>query len=263
MSKWARSVRRESCGQQAIRYDKYRLSLQESLLSFIKGAAVCGLLSYTFYRSMNVFAAMLPVGAVAAVVLERKRLREARQLLLAHQFKESMVILSSALSSGFSMENAIAVSLEELTVIYGDNGFIVREFTSMVKQIRMNQSIEQILGDFAERSGLKDVQDLAEVFSVAKRSGGNLSEMMRHTAEVIRDKMQVQEEIRTLTASRQLEQKIMNLLPFLIVFYVECSSPGFFGQMYGTALGRLLMSICLAAYLVSYMLSKKILEIPI
>ncbi len=256
-------MRRESCGQQAIRYDKYRLSLQEILLSFIKGAAVCGLLSYTFYRSMNVFAAMLPVGAVAAVVLERKRLREARQLLLAYQFKESMVILSSALSSGFSMENAISVSLEELTVIYGENGLIVREFTSMVRQIRMNQSIEQALGDFAERSGLKDVQDLAEVFSVAKRSGGNLSEMMRHTAEVIRDKMQIQEEIRTLTASRQLEQKIMNLLPFLIVFYVECSSPGFFGQMYGTALGRLLMSICLAAYLVSYMLSKKILEIPI
>lgn len=256
-------MRQESCGQQAIRYDKYRLSIQEILLAFIKGAAVCGLLSYTFYRSMNVFVAMLPAGAATAIVLECKRLREAQQLLLVHQFKESMVILSSALSSGFSMENAMEVSLEELTVIYGDNGLIVREFSSMVRQIRMNQSIEQALGDFAERSGLKDVQVLAEVFSVAKRSGGNLSEMMRHTAEVIRDKMQVQEEIRTLTASRQLEQRIMNLLPFLIVCYVECSSPGFFGQMYGTALGRLLMSICLAGYLAAYVLAKKILKIPI
>lgn len=41
---------------------------------------------------------------------------------------------------------------------------------------------------------------------------------MRHTAEVIRDKMQVKEEIITLTTSRQFEQKIMNMIPFLSLF---------------------------------------------
>ena len=86
---------------------------------------------------------------------------------------------------------------------------------------------------------------------------------MRHTAEIIRDKMQVQEEITTMTASRQFEQKIMNMIPFFIVFYVESASPGFFGQMYGTSMGRVLMSSCMAIYLVSYILAKKILDIEV
>ena len=86
---------------------------------------------------------------------------------------------------------------------------------------------------------------------------------MRQTAEIIRDKMQVREEILTMTASRQFEQKIMNLIPFFIVFYVESASPGFFGQMYGSSLGRVLMSGCLAVYLISYILAKRILEIEV
>lgn len=238
------------------------MSPVEILVGLGKGTAVCGLLAYTFYRSMTAFWFMLPVGFLFPLY-ERRRLRERRQILLAQQFKESMVILASSLSAGFAMENALAVSREELTMLYGENGMITREFTWMVQQLRMNRSVEQVLEDFAVRSGLEDVRNFSEVFSVAKRSGGDLSGIMRHTAEVIRDKMQVKEEIRTLTASRQFEQKIMNLIPFLIVFYVESSSPGFFGQMYGTGLGRMLMTGCLVVYLISFLMAQKILAIEV
>ena len=140
---------------------------------------------------------------------------------------------------------------------------IVEEFTFMFHQIKTNRSIEQVLEDFSRRSGLDDIKNFAEVFSVAKRSSGDVGGIMRHTAEIIRDKMQVREEILTMTASRQFEQKIMNMIPFFIVFYVESASPGFFKQMYGTNMGRILMSGCLIVYLISYILAKKILEIEV
>jgi len=219
------------------------------------------LLAYTFYRSSGAFFRMLPVGAVTGVVMERRRLLEKRYRELSSQFKESMMILASSLSAGYSVENAMAAGVEELSVLYGKSGLMTQEFAGMVQQIRMNRSVEQVLADFADRSGLEDVRNFAEVFSVAKRSSGDLGSIMRHTAEVIRDKMQVREDIVTLTASRQFEQKIMNLIPFFIVFYVESASPGFFDQMYGTGLGKMLMSGCLAVYLVSYVMAKKILAI--
>ena len=205
---------------------------------------------------------MLPF-ALVGPVLERRRRIEERKKKLAEQFKESMMILASSLSAGFSIENALAASVKELTVLYGQEGMIVREFAFMVQQIRTNRPVEKVLEDFAERSGLEDVQNFAEVFSVAKRSSGDLGGIMRHTAEIIRDKMQVREEILTMTASRQFEQKIMNMIPFFIVFYVESSSPGFFGQMYGSSLGRVLMSGCLVAYVISYVAAKRILEIEV
>ena len=124
------------------------------------------------------------------------------------------MLLASSLSAGFSIENALATSVDELSLLYGNNGLMVKELSFMVQQIRTNRSIEQVLEDFSQRSGLEDVQNFTEVFSVAKRSSGDVGSIMRHTAEIIRDKMQVQEEIITMTASRQFEQKIMNLIPF-------------------------------------------------
>lgn len=183
--------------------------------------------------------------------------------MLASQFKEGMAVLASALSAGYSVENALAVSEQELSLLYGRDGLITREFSGMVQQLRMNRTAEQLLSDLADRSGLEDIWNFSEVFSAAKRSGGDLGSIMRHTADVIRDKMQVKEEIATLTASKQFEQKIMNMIPFFIVFYVDSTSPGFFSQMYGTGLGRMLMRVCLVVYLAAYAMSQKILAIEV
>jgi tight adherence protein B len=123
--------------------------------------------------------------------------------------------------------------------------------------------VEQILDEFANRSGMDEISSFAEVFAVAKRSSGDMGSIMRHTAEIIRERMQIKEEIRTMTASRQFEQKVMNMIPFLIVFYVEGASPGFFDQMYATMLGKILMTICLVVYLLSYVIAGKLLEIEV
>ena len=194
---------------------------------------------------------------------ERRKKRKKRQQQLASQFKEGMAVLASALSAGYSVENALVVSEQELVLLYGQEGLITREFSGMVQQLRMNRTVEQLLMDLAERSGLEDIRNFSEVFSVAKRSGGDTAGIMRHTADIIRDKIQVKEEIATLTASKQFEQRIMNMIPFLIVFYVDSTSPGFFSQMYGTGFGRVMMSVCLVVYLAAYGMAQKILAIEV
>lgn len=227
-----------------------------------KGLGICGLLAFAFYRSLTVFLFMMPAG-LACPLYEKRRLRDQRLLKLASEFKESMVVMAGALSAGYSVENALVASCGELVLLYGEESLIAGEYSYLIHQMRTNRSVERLLQEFGERSGLEDIQSFAEIFAVAKRSGGDLSGIMRHTAEVIRDKMQVKEEIRTMTASRRFEQRIMNFIPFFIVFYVELSSPGFFDQMYGTRMGRVLMSGCLFVYLVSFVLSRKILRIEV
>ncbi len=220
------------------------------------------LIGYTFYRSIIVTACLLPLGFLYPLY-EREILKKNRRRELASQFKEGMMILASSFGAGYSIENALAAGTRELILLYGEDGLITKEFLYMIQQIRTNRPVEQLLEDLADRSGLEDIRNFSEVFCVAKRSGGDLGAIMRHTADVIRDKMLVKEEIATLTASRQFEQKIMNLIPFFIVFYVENSSPQFFAQMYETGLGRMLMTGCLITYLIAYVMAKKILDIEV
>lgn len=50
--------------------------------------------------------------------------------------------------------------------------------------------------------------------SIAKRSGGNLNDIIRRSAAVTGEKIEVKQEIQTLLSSRRYEQKIMNMVPF-------------------------------------------------
>jgi tight adherence protein B len=55
----------------------------------------------------------------------------------------------------------------------------------------------------------------------------------------------------------------MNGIPFGMILYIDFTSPGFFDIMYGTWMGRLIMTLCLAFYMGAVMLSGKILDIEI
>ena len=243
-------------------YREYRLSLLEWGRYLLEGAAACGLAAYVFYRSAIAFFLMLPAGFLWPF-LQRKRLAGQRRERLRGQFREAVLILSSALAAGYSVENAFGASVPDLEQQYGRDGMITREFSYIAAQLRMNRTAEELLLSFAARSGIEEIESFAVIFSVSKRSRGELASVVNHVARVISDRVQVRGEIQMLTAEKQFEQKIMNLMPFGIVLYLDISSPGYFDPMYETAAGRIVMSVCLALYLGSCALASRILQIEV
>lgn len=238
------------------------MTFQEWVTAWAMGIGLAAAVSYTFYRSVWVFLALCP-GVAFYVRYRKQELQRKRLLELKLQFKEGIRILASSLGAGYSVENALAASQKELELLYGSRDMIGLEFAYMVQQTKTNRPVEILMMDFAARSGLEEVENFAAVFGAAKRSGGRLVPIIQHTADMIQDKIQIQEEIRTLTASRQFEQKIMNVLPFFMIFYMDQTSPGLFDVMYETALGRGVMTVCFVLYLTAIVLARKILNIPV
>ena len=243
-------------------YDRYRLSAGEWFQYAAAGVGFAAAVSYVFYRSLPVFILLSPFG-LCYPLIKKRDLKEQRLKKRNLVFKEGILILSSFLNAGYSVENAFSASVKELVVMYGPSGMMTLEFSHMEGQIRMNRPVEQVLREFGDRSGLDDVRNFAEVFAAAKRSGGELVSIINHTSGVIRDKIQIQEEITTMTAAKQFEQKIMNLIPFFLVLYVDVSSPGFFDMMYQTSAGRGIMTGCLVLYAAAYALAGRILRIEV
>ena len=248
--------------QRVLRYDSYRLSFSEWLKYASLAAAILAAVSYVFYRSIPVFLCTLPLAAGFPFYKKRELIPERKRKLLL-QFKEGLNVLAGSLSAGYSLENALGESVHELELLYGKDGMIVREFAYILYQTRMNIPIEKAMDDFADRANLEDIRNFARVLRIAKRSGGEIVPIMNHTAEVINGKIRVKEEILTLTAAKRFEQSIMNLIPILIVLYIDKSSPGFFTVMYTTVLGRIIMTVCLLLYAFAFHLSRKILNIEV
>ena len=188
---------------------------------------------------------------------------EKRRSELLNQFKESLAVLSSFLSAGYSTENSFRASIPELKNMFGEGSMILREFETIVNGFSLNKPLEEMLSDFAFRSGLDDITNFAETFNIAKRNGGNLVHIITHTSGIIRDKVQIIEDIKTLNASKIYEQRVMNIIPFVIILYMNFSSPDFFVSLYTTFVGRITMTVCLLIYFISIFLANRIMNIEV
>ena len=140
---------------------------------------------------------------------------------------------------------------------------IVREIKNIVAKLKLNNPVDQVFSEFANKTHIEDIMDFAEVFSISKASGGNIGKIIGSTINVINDKIEVNLDIETATASKRFEQKMMNFLPFLIIIYMNISSSEFLRPIYTTIMGRFLMTIALLVYFVAVYLSKKILDIEL
>mgnify|MGYP002442300851 CR=1 FL=1 len=243
-------------------YETYELSRKEWGIYGAEGILGIAVMDYVFYRNAGLFLMLLPVGMLFPLML-RKQLKKRRLETLRGQFKDAILAVASGLNAGYSVENAFIASVRDLEEQYGKEGMITREFSYLASQLKMNRTVEALLSSFAKRSGLDEVENFSVIFTVSKRSRGELASVVHHVVHVISDRIQVREEILTMTAEKQFEQRIMNLMPYLIVLYVDLSSPGFFSQMYETAVGRVVMTGCLVVYLLAWRVSGKILQIEV
>ena len=133
----------------------------------------------------------------------------------------------------------------------------------MNQALAVNQPIEKLLYESAMRSGCEDIRNFSEVFLFAKRSGGDFQKIIQNTIHHISDKIEVEKEIQTVISAKKMEQKVMNVIPVFILFYLNLTSGDFLEPLYGNALGVCVMTGALMAYLGAIILAKRIMAIKV
>lgn len=215
--------------------------------------------AFFFYRSIWAFPFMLPVGALFVGWNHEKKLQKREDFFL-EQFKECILSVSANLKAGYAVENAFLESMADMQMMFGKKSRIAEELYRIQKGLRNNETLENLLLLMANRCGAEEVREFAEVFAIAKRNSGNVTELINIYNKSIRQKLAVRDEIQTLLAAKQLEQKIMNIMPFAIVLYLEYSSPSYFDRMFHNFSGVAIMTGCLIGYVCACWLSVKIFK---
>ncbi len=215
-----------------------------------------------FFNSLWVCLPGLPFLWIFCYWKKQERTQE-RQRELKIQFKEGIQSISAALQAGFSVENALKEAARDLQMMEWKQPYMVRELEEMRRKIEASQTIEQVFQDFARRSGVEDAGIFADIFTAAKRSGQDLTKVIKNTVQTIGEKLEMEREIAAILASRKYEQNIMSLMPFGILTYLRLTSGGFLDVLYEGIAGRILMTCCLAVYLVLWRLGKRLIQIEI
>jgi tight adherence protein B len=198
----------------------------------------------------------IPVKRMAADYKADKRRRR-----LNLEFKEMLQSLAANMAVGYSLESAFVPVYQELNGIYQGESDIENETILVMKGLELSADVEELLEDFALRSGLDDVREFASMVSVAKSSGGNMIALMRKLAANIDSRMEVEDEIDTMITSKRLEHSIMSVMPFIIVFYLRVGNKGYMDVLYGNVVGIAVMTVCLILIILMTMWGKKITEV--
>ena len=243
-------------------YGVYRLKIGEALKLFLEYLMIAGLFAYLFYDSFTAFCLLLP-GLALFIRKKRKELIVKRKKEIAQEFKDMILAVSTELNAGYSLENSFREAYRDMLSLYGETSLICTELREFFRRMEMGDQLERMLADFADRTEIDEIKDFAEIFSIAKRSGGNLSKMIHRTVTIMREKDETEREIEVLLSGKKFEQKIMGVIPLIIILYLKLGNGGFLKALYHNLTGTVIMSACLSAYVLSYVLAEKIVAIEV
>ncbi|MBR2122014.1 MAG: type II secretion system F family protein [Lachnospiraceae bacterium] len=235
---------------------------ETDIRSLAESMGIIVLLALFFYRSFLAAVFLLPL--LFPILKRRKRIREQkRRRQLTVSFREVMNSLTASLKAGYSAENAFRDAYSDMVMLFGRTSPIAQELYRINTGLDANIPVERLLTSFAERTKVEEITEFAEVFSIAKRSGGNMAGILERTSGLIRSRLETEEEIGVMISAKKMEQKIMDVVPFGIVVYIGATSRGFFDTLYHNPAGIAVMTACMCVYLAAFAMSEKIVEIRI
>jgi len=247
----------------AIDYSVYLMNYQEKVKYVCLAGAALFMIGLIFYSNL-VIAAVMACGGLFYPKYKSVDLRKKRQNELSLQFKDALYLISSSLSVGKSLESAFTAALSDMQVLYcDDNAYIIKELENICCKIQLNIAIEDLLQDFANRSGLEDIKNFAAVVQICKRTGGNLVQVIKNTSSIISEKIEIGQEIELLLTKQKYEQKILNIMPVVFIALIKFGGSGYMDSLYSSGGGYFLMSIALIIIAISVVVSRKIFEIRV
>ena len=246
-----------------VNYNTYIMSKKEKLQWSLIGMAVVFVAGYIFYQSL-IWSLVFSLIGLKFVEIKRKDIISKRKQKLLMQFKEALYVISTSLSAGRSVENAFIDAKQDLQKIFdfGKENYIIDELTYISRRIQMNQTIEEALEDFADRSGLEDIRTFANVFIACKSTGGNLKSVTEMTSRIIGEKITTKQDIATLISGKKFEANMLAFIPFGIVLFLKISAPDFIASLY-TLQGRMLATVALLVIGISVLWGRKIMNIEV
>lgn len=244
-------------------YDLYKMEAKEKLICILTASIVIFTGGYIFYRSIALSLLLTPL-ALFYPRFRTKDIVRKRKVELNLQFREALYSIASSLSAGKSIEAALKDALKELSIQYSDaETYILVELRQINKRLEMNETIEEALAEFAVRSHLEDIVNFTDVFTICKRTGGNLVQVVKNTAEIISEKIDIKHEINVLLIEKRLEYKVLNLMPVFIVLMLSASAEEFMSPVFTEPLGRAAMTLSLMLFTAAYFVSRQIMDIEV
>jgi tight adherence protein B len=148
-------------------------------------------------------------GAVAplAYVYLRRRSRQERFL---KQLPGAFDLMARVLRAGHSVPQALQA------VVESSEQPVAGEFADCQKQQNLGLRPELTFQELARRTGIVEMRIFVMAMLIQRQTGGNFADVLERLAMLIRARLRLRDQVRTLTAEGRLQGLTLLVLPFLM-----------------------------------------------
>lgn len=189
------------------------------------------------------------------LLVNRRRAR--RLALFERQFPEALDFLARALRAGHSISASLELLSAETPPPLGPEMRIVYD------EQNLGAPLEVALRRLAARVPLMDVRFFVSAVLLQRQTGGNLAEILRNLARVIRERFQLKGQVKAMSAHGRITAAILAVLPVATMLGLMLLAPDYLKGMASDQHGRYLIAAAILGQITGYFLMRRITHIKI
>lgn len=215
------------------------------------------------FRSALGFLSGLLLASIVAMICfhsPRSLLKILKQRRLSRfnlQLVDTLQGISNALKAGFSITQAF-----EAVVKDGDKP-ISQEFDVFLQQTRVGLSFSDAMENMDQRVGSDDLTLVISAIETARKTGGNLTEILEKISSTIRERMRIEGRIKTLTSQGRMQGIIAASMPVLIGLAMMAIEPEMMRPFLHSAMGAMVIAAVVILITLGWLIIRAIINIDV
>lgn len=183
--------------------------------------------------------------------------RQKRIEKFINQLPELARILANATQAGLALRTAISMAAEELEAPAGE------ELEKVANQLAIGQSLDEALGDLAERLPSRELVVLVTTLVLSNRAGGQVVGALRNLTETLEERKETRREIRTQLSQVNMTAYAVPVMGIGSLFLMNGVKDGALDRMTGSPVGQACVIIAFAMYAVGFVLIRRMSRIDV
>jgi tight adherence protein B len=230
-----------------------------SPLQIVLGTAIATgiaifLFAGVFHSSgFGIFGFLVPLLVFNAI---KNKLNKKRRLF-SDQLPDALQVIASAMRAGHTIVGALAVVSTESPEPTRS------EMRRAVADEQLGVPLDTALDRVARRMKSREFEQVSVVAGLQREAGGNAAEVLDRVAESVRDRIELRQLVRSLTAQGRLSRWILTLLPPGLAGIIAVLDPGYLSPLFDKSAGRAILILAGLMIVIGSLAIKRIVNVRV
>jgi tight adherence protein B len=199
-------------------------------------------------------AALLAAWAGYSYLSWRRRVRTERFIA---QLPDLARVLANATQAGLALRTAVSMAAEELDAPAGE------ELRKVSDAMALGHSVEDALAELQQRLPSRELIVLVSTLVLSSRAGGSVVESLRNLTVTLEERKETRREVRTQMSQVTVTAYAVPVIGIGSLLLLDRIMPGSLAALTGSGIGRVLVLVSLAMYVVGFVLIRRMARIDV